>query len=54
MVAKQRANTTALPNDRRPEVHEAGAGSGRSAPISLQQDKEIRDGTYSRVRDERR
>jgi hypothetical protein len=53
MDEKQRANTTALPNDARPEVHEAGSGSGHSSPISLEQDKKIRDGSYRRVGDER-
>jgi hypothetical protein len=53
MDEKQRANTTAVPIDDRPEVHEAGAGSGRSSPISLEQDKKIRDGSYRRLGDER-
>jgi hypothetical protein len=53
MTKKQRANTTALPIDDRREIHQAGAGSGRSAPISLEQDKQLRDGTYVDARNER-
>jgi hypothetical protein len=53
MDEKQRATTTVLPTDDRPEVHEAGAGSGHSSPISLEQDKKIRDGRYRRLGDER-
>jgi hypothetical protein len=53
MDEKQRANTTALPIDDRPEVHQAGAGSGKSAPISLEQDKNIRDGKHLRPGDQR-
>jgi hypothetical protein len=49
MDEKQRADTTALPIDDRPEVHRAGAGSGLSSPISVEQDKEIRDGTYRKA-----
>jgi hypothetical protein len=41
---EQRAAITALPIDDRPEVHEAGAGSGRSAPVPLEQEKSIREG----------
>jgi hypothetical protein len=46
MDEKQRANTTGLPIDDRPEVHQPG----RSAPISLEQDGDLREG---RVPDER-
>lgn len=44
MDKHQRANTTALPIDHRPEVHETGAGSGTSSPIPADQDKNIREG----------
>jgi hypothetical protein len=44
MDETNKPTTTALPIDDRPEVHHPGAGSGRSAPISLEQDKDIRDG----------
>jgi len=44
MDDREKARTTALPADDRPEVHQAGAGSARSGPISLEQDKEIREG----------
>jgi hypothetical protein len=53
MDEKQSANTTALPIDDRPEMHQAADGSGKSAPSSLEQDKEIRDGSYLRPDDER-
>jgi hypothetical protein len=53
MDEQQKANTTALPADDRPEVHEAGLGTGHSSPISLEQDKKIRDGSYRRLDDER-
>jgi hypothetical protein len=53
MVEQHKANTTALPADDRPEVHQAGAGSGHASPISLEQDKKIRDGSYRRLDDER-
>jgi hypothetical protein len=53
MDEPKRAKTTALPIDNRPEVHEAGAGTGRSAPISLEQDKRLRDGRIPRLGDER-
>jgi len=53
MDEKQKANTTAVPIDDRPEVHETGGDSGRSSPVSLEQDKKIRDGSYRRVGDER-
>lgn len=41
---ENRANTTALPIDDRPEVHQPGPEAGRSATIPLQHDKELRDG----------
>jgi len=55
MKENERANTTALPINERPEVHQAGAGSGRSAPISLEHDKELREGQIpaSRFDDQR-
>ena len=46
MDEKQKAQTTALPINHRPEVHQAGAGSGTPGVISLEQDKEIREGRY--------
>ncbi len=39
----RRANTTALPIDDRPEVHRTGGVPGGTSPISLEQDKEIRE-----------
>jgi len=53
MDEKQRADTTSLPIDDRPEVHRTRAGSGGSAPIALDQDKELREGSYPRSDDER-
>jgi len=53
MDEKKSANTTALPPDDRPEVHQQGTAAGRSAPISLEQDKKIRDGRYFRLDDDR-
>jgi hypothetical protein len=48
MDEKHRADTTALRIDDRPEVHQAGGGSGLSSPISVEQDKEIRDGNHKK------
>jgi len=45
---KQTADTTALPAENRPEVHQ-----GSSDPISVEQDKDMRDGRYRQVGDER-
>jgi hypothetical protein len=53
MDEKQSAEMTAVPADNKPQVDEAGAGSGLSSPISLEQDKNIRDGRYRRLGDER-
>ena len=44
MTEKERANTTALPLAEKPEVHRGGAESGRSSPISAEQDRDIREG----------
>lgn len=44
MTTSQRANITALPIDDRPEVHRTGGVSGGTSPISLEQDKALREG----------
>ncbi|MGE3508071.1 MAG: hypothetical protein AB7N65_04230 [Vicinamibacterales bacterium] len=46
MEERQRADTTGLPIDDRPEVHEAGQSRGRVAPVSIELDKMLRDGTF--------
>ena len=50
MDEKEKANTTALPTDDRPEIHQP-----HKSPISLEQDKDIRDGNLpaDRFDDER-
>ena len=54
MKNTERANTTALPIDDRPEVHRTGSVSGGTSPISLEQDKELREGERRiRMGDER-
>ncbi|MGE0450595.1 MAG: hypothetical protein AB7Q29_13565 [Vicinamibacterales bacterium] len=41
---RERADTTGLPIDDRPEVHQTGSRPGGTSPISLEMDKDIREG----------
>lgn len=44
MKEEPRAERNALPIDDRPDVHQTGSGDGGTSPISLDLDKDLREG----------